>query len=142
MFDVFLQKNFYCLININPNNYLMKKILFILACILICAVGCKQKPQPQENQPQNEVETAHTPICQSCAMPLTEEFWGTNADGTPNWEYCKYCYVDGKFTVDITMTDMIEMCVSIMVEQGMPEGNARILLQETFPKLKRWQTQE
>ena len=32
-------------------------------------------------------------LCQSCAMPLTEEsLLGTNADGTKNGEYCIYCY--------------------------------------------------
>jgi hypothetical protein len=35
MFGVFLQKIFYCLININPNNYLMKKFFIILAIAFI-----------------------------------------------------------------------------------------------------------
>ena len=37
-------------------------------------------------------------FCQSCGMPLTNEILGTNADGTPNEDYCIYCYKDGKFT--------------------------------------------
>ena len=37
-------------------------------------------------------------ICQSCAMPLySDDVYGTNADGSKNEDYCKYCYVDGKF---------------------------------------------
>ena len=27
-------------------------------------------------------------FCQSCGMPLTNEVLGTNADGTPNEDYC------------------------------------------------------
>ena len=34
-------------------------------------------------------------FCQSCGMPLTrEEDCGTNADGSINYDYCKYCYAD------------------------------------------------
>ncbi|MCL1850483.1 MAG: zinc ribbon domain-containing protein [Bacteroidetes bacterium] len=121
----------------------MKKLVFILICISICAMACKPKTTSQENQTQNSTEFADMAICQSCAMPLTEDLYGTNADGTLNPEYCKYCYTDGKFVApDLTKKEMIEICVPYMVEQGMPEGNARILLQEYLPKLKRWQTQE
>ena len=31
-------------------------------------------------------------ICQSCAMPLTaDDMLGTNADGSVNEDYCKWC---------------------------------------------------
>ncbi|WP_290388802.1 zinc ribbon domain-containing protein, partial [uncultured Duncaniella sp.] len=42
-------------------------------------------------------------FCQSCGMPLNDHNHGTNADGTPNEDYCIYCYKDGKFTQDLTM---------------------------------------
>ena len=125
----------------------MKKLIFILACVSICGVGCKTKTE-QNNQSQDntvivdDIELVMS-ICQSCSMPMDEEYFGTNADGTANNEYCKYCYVDGEFTQpDITMAEMIDICVPHMVEQGMEAETARSLLEETLPLLKRWQSQE
>jgi hypothetical protein len=121
----------------------MKKLLFILACISICTFSCKQKTTLQDNQTQNEVEYSDMERCQSCGMPLTEELYATNADGTFNSEYCLYCYANGQFTApDITMEQMIEICVPHMVNQGMAEDEARNLLQESLPYLSRWQAQE
>lgn len=81
--------------------------------------------------------------CQSCAMPMgdTDEMYGTNSDGTKNDDYCKYCYMEGKFTSDISMEEMIEVCVPHMVSanSGMSEDEARKMMREYFPKLKRWQ---
>lgn len=80
--------------------------------------------------------------CQSCGMPMgeTNELYGTNSDGSTNEDYCKYCYVDGKFTTDCSMEEMIEFCVPHMVAAGgnMTEDNARGIMQELFPTLKRW----
>ena len=76
--------------------------------------------------------------CQSCAMPMDEEFYGENADGSLNEEYCLYCYSDGKFTADVTMEEMIEICIPHMVENGMDEKEARAIMREHLPKMKRW----
>ena len=77
--------------------------------------------------------------CQSCGMPLTEEEFMANEDYSANQEYCKYCYSDGQFTnPDITMEEMIEICVPYMVENGIPEDEARKMMQEFLPNLKRW----
>ena len=35
-------------------------------------------------------------FCQSCAMPMTDEQFGTNADGSKNEDYCIYCFKDGE----------------------------------------------
>ncbi|MGH4122743.1 MAG: zinc ribbon domain-containing protein [Clostridium sp.] len=80
-------------------------------------------------------------ICQSCGMPMnSKEVFGTNSDGTPNTDYCTYCYQKGNFTsVNITMEEEIEICVPFMKEDGMDEDEARELLKKTFPKLKRWE---
>ena len=38
-------------------------------------------------------------FCQSCGMPLADvNDIGTNADGSRNEDYCKYCYENGQFT--------------------------------------------
>ena len=34
-------------------------------------------------------------FCQCCGMPLEEEIISREKDGTPNEEYCKWCYADG-----------------------------------------------
>ncbi|MDE5683591.1 MAG: zinc ribbon domain-containing protein, partial [Muribaculaceae bacterium] len=49
-------------------------------------------------------------FCQSCGMPLNDEILGTNADNTPNEDYCIYCYKNGKFEQDLTMEKMIDHC--------------------------------
>lgn len=80
-------------------------------------------------------------MCQSCAMPLTEEIKGTNADGSKSEDYCSYCYQDGKFTTNSTMEQMIDLCVGPMVEhnKGMTEQQAKEAMEKFFPTLKRWQ---
>ena len=78
-------------------------------------------------------------FCQSCAMPMTEELYGKNADDSKNKDYCSYCYDKGEFTSDITMEEMIDFCVPKMVEHSeFNEEQARKMMEEMFPKLKRW----
>lgn len=80
--------------------------------------------------------------CQCCAMPMdnTGEMYGTNSDGTKNDDYCKYCYMDGQFTANISMEEMIEFCVPHMVSANpdMTEKEAREMMKDFFPTLKRW----
>ena len=125
----------------------MKKLILLFACVSLCIAGCKQKTQQEAQQacpkecqkdcqkdcPKNKL------LCQSCGMPLTEEVFGTNADGSANKEYCKYCYADGAFIApEITMNEMIDICVPHMVEQGMTKDQARQIMEQTLPVLKRW----
>lgn len=79
--------------------------------------------------------------CQCCGMPMgdTKELYGTEKDGSRSVDYCKYCYEHGAFTSDCTMEEMIEFCVPMM-EEMKPE-EARKMMQEFFPHLKRWKTQ-
>lgn len=79
------------------------------------------------------------PFCQSCAMPMVKpEDFGTNADGSPNQEYCHYCFQNGAFTApDITVEQMIAKCAEIMRQMNIPE--AQIEQAKAFiPMLKRW----
>jgi len=77
-------------------------------------------------------------------MPMgeTEELYGTNADGSRNSEYCKYCYENGKLLFQGTMEEMVELCVPIMVKNdpGMTEEAARKMMTEILPTLKHWQS--
>ena len=56
-------------------------------------------------------------FCQSCGMPLSDAtVLGTETNGSKNEEYCCYCYVDGHFTVDCTMDEMIDHCAQFVDE--------------------------
>lgn len=81
-----------------------------------------------------------TPICQSCGMPMTKpEDFGTNADGSPSNDYCRYCFQRGEFTAKVEMPEYIGMQIKIAVGKlGMPEDKAREILKNTIPRLKRW----
>ena len=79
-------------------------------------------------------------FCQSCGMPLgaDDSLCGADADGKTNTDYCKYCYENGKFTSDVDLEGMIEECVPHMVASGMPEAQAREMMRQFLPHLKRW----
>ncbi|MGC9443857.1 MAG: zinc ribbon domain-containing protein [Candidatus Methanospirareceae archaeon] len=87
------------------------------------------------------MEEPQGPFCQSCGMPLQEESdFGTNADGTPNHDYCKYCFQNGAFTdPTVTMEEMIGKVIGMMVAMHiMPEDQAKALATTFIPTLKRW----
>lgn len=83
-------------------------------------------------------------FCQSCGMPLTTDNKGTNADGSRNEDYCIYCYKDGRFTQDFTMEQMIEHCAQFTDEinkesgQTLTQEQAKDMMRQFFPQLKRW----
>ncbi|WP_240636777.1 zinc ribbon domain-containing protein [Paenibacillus silvae] len=81
-------------------------------------------------------------VCQSCGMPLTSaEQFGTEMDGSPTREYCIYCYKDGKFEQPgMSLEGMVEMCTTILKQEGMDEESARSMLRNQLPYLKRWQS--
>ncbi|MDA7027841.1 zinc ribbon domain-containing protein [Bacillus sp. CLL-7-23] len=82
-------------------------------------------------------------FCQSCGMPMNEELFGTEADGSKNHEYCLYCYEKGAFKQpEATLEDMINLCVPYVKEAGKSETEARTLLESTLPHLKRWNSAE
>jgi hypothetical protein len=74
-------------------------------------------------------------------MPLEEdEDFGTAADGFRVNDYCRFCFQNGAFMdPGISMQGMIDQCVGILAQQGiMPESQAKALMTEVIPKLKRW----
>jgi len=80
--------------------------------------------------------------CQSCGMPMgtTDEMYGTEKNGDKSKDYCQYCYVLGEFTSKSTMEEMIEFCIPHMASANiqMSEEEARNMMNEFFPTLKRW----
>ena len=89
-------------------------------------------------------ETMEQKFFQSCGMPLSSEVMGTEADGSPSEDYCKYCYADGHFLQDCTMDEMIEHCAQFVdeVNKHMPEPltkeKYKQMMRSYFPMLKRW----
>ena len=84
-------------------------------------------------------------FCQSCGMPLTKnEDCGTNEDGSINFDFCQYCYKDGKFLQECTMDEMIEHCSQFIdeVNKNMPtpmtKEEYKQMMRGFFPMLKRW----
>ena len=83
-------------------------------------------------------------FCQSCGMPLSEEFFSTNEDGSDNHEFCTYCFKGGAFTQDISMDEMIEHNLDYLEEFNkdsetkFTKEQAREEMRKYFPTLKRW----
>jgi hypothetical protein len=74
-------------------------------------------------------------------MPLTKpEDFGTDRAGYRVNDYCHHCYASGAFTEpDVTLPQLLDRCVGIMSRRGiMPETEARVLLADVMPQLKRW----
>lgn len=84
-------------------------------------------------------------FCQSCGMPMgeTDALYGSEANGEKSKDYCSYCYENGAFTFHGSMDEMVEICVPNMVEANpsMSAEQARNIMQQFFPTLKRWNGQ-
>lgn len=82
---------------------------------------------------------ANKHYCQSCSMLIdSPKLFGTEKDGTPNTDYCKYCYVNGKFTnPDLTLEEMKEHMMERMEKDRLPEDIIEVALSR-LPFLKRW----
>lgn len=81
------------------------------------------------------------PPCQSCGMPIAQnDFFGTEADGKPSKEYCKFCYQNGKFIEPkLTKEQMIERISKFMTEKmKLPEDKAGEIVPKVISSLKRW----
>lgn len=79
-------------------------------------------------------------ICQSCAMPLSQDpkGGGTEADGSLSTDYCSYCYVAGKFHDDgIELPAYVEKLKGIMGTMNMPPQVVEATI-ANLPTLKRW----
>ncbi|MDR2919177.1 MAG: GyrI-like domain-containing protein [Tannerella sp.] len=92
-------------------------------------------------------QNADKQYCQSCGMPLrfdVEEYMGTNADHSCSEEYCFYCLKDGEFTVDISVSEMVEIWVKYTDKYNWYSGTnytpqeLRVVLNKRMPTLKRY----
>ena len=78
-------------------------------------------------------------ICQSCTMPIDDvNNRGTEKDGTPSAEYCKYCYQNGSFiNPEMTYEEMKEIVITQMRKLHIHENIIHQSL-DRLPHLKRW----
>ncbi|MBQ3283351.1 MAG: helix-turn-helix domain-containing protein [Atopobiaceae bacterium] len=79
------------------------------------------------------------PSCQCCGTPFSVPDMpkGTDADGTENPDYCKWCYDDGKFT-GATMDDVIEHSAPYLAQAaGMSLDEAVSFMGALLPTLGR-----
>ena len=76
-------------------------------------------------------------VCQCCGMPLEDGIVSRNKDGTPNEDYCQWCYADGTYTYS-DMDELIDVCVRHMVNESFSEEQARAYMKQTLPKLDYW----
>jgi len=81
-------------------------------------------------------------FCQSCTMPLDPDMRGTEKDGSPSQEYCKYCYQDGVFTKpDMTIDEMSTIVKTEMAKMNLDPGLIAMSL-NMLPTLGRWKAQK
>ncbi|MBR6053688.1 MAG: helix-turn-helix domain-containing protein [Clostridia bacterium] len=76
-------------------------------------------------------------ICQCCGMPLEDGIISREKDGTPNEDYCEWCYADGGFTYG-NMDDLIDVCVKNMASEQFPAEAAREYMKNLLPTLAYW----
>lgn len=74
-------------------------------------------------------------------MPLDNpEVLGTEKDGSPSSDYCKYCYRDGEFThPGITLDEMKKRMTRILDNEKLPEDVLEAAISR-LPQLKRWRS--
>ena len=91
---------------------------------------------------QQLLSLPNEPACQCCGTPFSVPNmpFGTNADGSENTDYCKWCYDQGTFAYD-DMDALIEFNAPYVCEAtGMTPDQAVSFLGIVLPTLKRWQT--
>ncbi len=79
--------------------------------------------------------------CQCCGMPLEDDIISREKDGTPNEEYCRWCYADGTYTYS-SMDDLIDVCVGHMAGENFTEDQARAYMKQILPTLDYWKRYE
>ena len=80
------------------------------------------------------------PACQCCGTPFSVPNMdkGTDADGTENPAFCKWCYDGGEFA-DATMDEVIEKSAPYLVQAtGMSLDEAVSFMGALLPTLDRW----
>ena len=86
------------------------------------------------------IDLPNEPSCQCCGTPFSVPNMdrGTNADGSENPLYCKWCYDQGQFE-SATMDDVIEKSAPYLVQAtGVSLDEAVSFMGALLPTLGRW----
>ncbi len=75
--------------------------------------------------------------CQCCGMPLEDENISREPDGDFNEEYCKWCYVNGRFVYP-TLDSLVDFLVEHFAGEQFPADQARVYYQTQLAQLKHW----
>ena len=84
------------------------------------------------------------PSCQCCGTPFSVPNMdkGTDADGTENPNYCKWCYDGGEFA-NATMDDVIEKSAPYLMQAtGVSLDEAVSFMGALLPSLARWKAEQ
>lgn len=84
------------------------------------------------------------PSCQCCGTPFSVPNMpkGTDADGTENPNYCKWCYDEGEFA-SATMDDVIEKSAPYLMQAtGVSLDEAVSFMGALLPSLARWKAEQ
>ena len=76
-------------------------------------------------------------VCQCCGMPLEDAIISHNSDGTPNEDYCKWCYDGGEFKYE-SAGQLIDFCVAHMASDAWPAEQVRAHMEAVVPTLAHW----
>jgi len=78
-------------------------------------------------------------FCQCCSIPLEDpQLRGTEKDGSPSADYCKYCYAHGAFTnPGLTLDEMGSRLRKFKKLNRLPADTIQAAL-DRLPHLKRW----
>ena len=78
-------------------------------------------------------------VCQCCGMPLDDDgLLSREPDGTPNEDYCKWCYADGRFTY-ADKNALLDFLLAHMPDPGnTPEAERRAAYDGYLSGLKHW----
>jgi len=75
-------------------------------------------------------------------MPLNDvNLFGTEKDGSKNYDYCKFCFKDGAFTHPrLTLEQMKLHMMQIMDAENLPQDALEAAISR-LPQLKRWKVE-
>lgn len=80
-------------------------------------------------------------VCQSCGVPVSEENCGTNADASPNEEYCLDCLKNGHFKDrSLTLTELKSRIRERAEKKQEISSQQAKRMMAILPTLKRWKT--
>ena len=78
-------------------------------------------------------------LCQSCSMPLDNlGAHGTEKNGAPSREYCKYCYQNGAFINPKMTIDEMRTVVKTQMEHMKIRPDIIEQAVNVLPSLNRW----